>query len=137
MAVNITEATAINRLLDWIYGKPTTPEKLREASLTLASSANKALVAGWRPDQIPAIEGRPADSVDKDGNVLSVIVNTPNYCGAFWTATGELLETVDLAPDGSFDLGAGGICDPDRGSNPKLQLALRMALAALTEEHSR
>lgn len=59
--LTITEANAVNILLDHILGQPNADEtldqrvdRLAEATVLLAEKANKALGAGWRPDDVRA-----------------------------------------------------------------------------------
>lgn len=74
------------------------------------------------------------DSLDPDGNVLSVSVATPTYVAYFCLDGGELLEAEADPATGMVDWNSAGVCDTARGSNPRLQLALREALNALTAE---
>ena len=47
MALNITEASAVNRLYHWLTRSvPTSDDDAHEAIVTLARSANRALSAG-------------------------------------------------------------------------------------------
>lgn len=53
MAMTVTESSALNRLLDWIFGvsdyndEPITSEEARKSAEVLARSANKRLMAGY------------------------------------------------------------------------------------------
>lgn len=57
--MNITESTAVNTVLDWVFGSPypgVSPEvddsKVLEALATLSRSAYRKLMAGHRPDDV-------------------------------------------------------------------------------------
>lgn len=61
MSLTVTEATAVNRLLDYITQDNSgsrriisIPDRKQaiEAAETLAASASKKLMAGWRPDEV-------------------------------------------------------------------------------------
>ena len=58
--MSIATASAVNTLLNWITGRenaggevPSRDDALRAAQ-ELARHADKALGAGWRPDELPA-----------------------------------------------------------------------------------
>ncbi|MCO5167906.1 MAG: hypothetical protein M9894_16300 [Planctomycetes bacterium] len=58
MSVTVTEAHAVNVVLDWIFpdgrtdSRTPSSDDLREALRALATSANKRLMAGWSPEQV-------------------------------------------------------------------------------------
>lgn len=57
--MTITEANAVNTILDVLFENPersvfVDETHVREAAKVLAKGANKALMAGWRPEQIDA-----------------------------------------------------------------------------------
>jgi hypothetical protein len=53
MALNITEATAVNRLADWLlYRNRGSEEQARDALALLADKAYKPLMAGVTGDQV-------------------------------------------------------------------------------------
>ena len=62
MALTVTEATAVNTLLNWLLGRrlegnaPNGTEAT-EAACLLADHANKCLRAGIRPDDVPSLAG--------------------------------------------------------------------------------
>jgi hypothetical protein len=72
MALNVTEATAVNRLYEWLAGSsPENTEEAREALATLAHSAHRTLMAGvtqqqvrqtWRTLNTPGTPRRRADA---------------------------------------------------------------------------
>jgi hypothetical protein len=67
MALTITEANAVNDLLDYVYGvyvepawtNPTTREDAHQAAQLLANHAFKALAAGLRGDDLHAERLQP------------------------------------------------------------------------------
>lgn len=73
MPFTISEATAINTLLDYVLGKdprclasaaipPHTPEEARKAAELLAGKANRALMAGWNADRVRECWALPGHS---------------------------------------------------------------------------
>ena len=56
MTLNVSEASAVNRLLDLLLGDEGPPVEVaaraKEAAVLLAGSAHKRLMAGWTPDQV-------------------------------------------------------------------------------------
>ncbi len=72
MALNITEATAVNRLYHWLTGStptsgPVSDEDAHEAMTTLVRSANRALSAGVSETQARAERARwPALAAHRD-----------------------------------------------------------------------
>lgn len=66
MGLTITQASDVNVLLSFILGRDATGsesprflgEREQEAMLRLTDGANRALGAGWRPEQIPAALGQ-------------------------------------------------------------------------------
>lgn len=63
MAVNVTEASAINVVLQALYrtGKAPSDQELRGAALLLCDSARKRLGAGVRAEEIMAAPRRPLE----------------------------------------------------------------------------
>ena len=64
MALSITEAKAVNTLLGWIdprhrHGAALDSAELRAAALILATGAQKALMAGVSPRDVPTDFGQP------------------------------------------------------------------------------
>jgi hypothetical protein len=72
MALNITEASAVNRLYHWLTGSvptsgPISDDDAHEAIVTLARSANRALSAGVDETRARAERGRwPALDAHRD-----------------------------------------------------------------------
>lgn len=63
MSVTVTEASAINRIIDHLTQSNSGPssiislpddDQVKEAAKTLARAANKRLSAGWHPDEVEA-----------------------------------------------------------------------------------
>ena len=65
MALSISEATAVNRLYDWLTDRdsgigPTSDKQAQEALATLARAAKRALMAGVTEQQVTATKRWPA-----------------------------------------------------------------------------
>lgn len=65
--MNITEATHVNRLADFLTGKGRTKEDAVESLAYLADRANKPLMCGWTGEKVRA-EWRPEDPADPLGD---------------------------------------------------------------------